>query len=142
MKRFLPFFLILLLLPSVLIGCAKTTSIKDLSRTSYIEIRAFSTTDQSYTDYVITDYEAVDEICETLHILTLERIKITKPLHLAYQLLFFDHAHREIGGIGIVSGNLVDYNGDLHKVTSDCDLEAYLAGIVSDLTPVIEGGTQ
>ncbi len=142
MKRILPFVLLALLLTASLAGCARTTQIEDLSRTSYIEVRAFSNTDQSYTDYVISDYREVDEVCATLQSLTLQRVKITEPLGRAYQLTFFDHAHIKINVISVVFGNYVDYNGNLHKITSDSDVVAYLERTVSTLTPVIhEGGT-
>lgn len=135
MKRILPFFLVLLLLPSALSGCAKSTQIDGLSRTSYIEIRAFSPTDQSYTDYVISDYELVDEICATLNSLTLERVRITKPLGRAYTLTFYDIAHRRISGVGIVYENYIDYNGELHRVTSDDNVTEYIAGVLASQTP-------
>ena len=142
MKRILPFFSIILMLTAALAGCARATQIEDLSRTSYIEVRAFSNTDQSYTDYVITDYREVDDICNTLQMLTLQKVKITEPLGIAYQLTFYDHAHRRINVISVVFENYVDYNGNLHKITSECDVVAYLERTVSTLTPVFqEGGT-
>lgn len=143
MKRSLTFLLALLALSGLLCGCARTVQIDDLSRTSYIEVRAFSNTDQSYTDYVISDYREVDEVCATLQSLTLEKVRITEPLGMACQLTFYDLAHRRIDSMLVVFGNYVDYNGDLHKITSDCDVVAYLNGIVAKLTPVSpEGGTQ
>lgn len=142
MKRILPCLLLALLLTAQMVGCARSVQIDDLSRTSYVEVRAFSNVDHTYTDYVITDYREVDEICNTLQSLSLQKVKITEPLGLAYQLTFFDHAHRRIQVISFVFGNYVDYNGNLHKITSDCDVIAYLERTVSTLTPVPqEGGT-
>lgn len=141
MKRILPLFLLVLLTASFA-GCARTVQIDDISRTSYIEVRAFSNVDQTYTDHVIKDAAVVDEVCTTLQSLTLQKVKITEPLALAYQLTFFDHAHRRINVISVVFGNYVDYNGNLHKITNDCDVVAYLERTVSELTPVFqEGGT-
>jgi len=143
MKRSLTFLLVLLVLSGLLCGCARQVQIGDLSRTSYIEVRAFSSTDRSYTDYVVSDYREVDEVCATLQALTLEKVRITEPLGISYQLTFYDLAHRRINSMRIIFGNYVDYNGDLHKITSDCDVGAYLNGIVAKLTPVSqEGGTQ
>ena len=131
MKRILPFFLLAIILTAQFTGCAQTTRIRDLSHTSYVEVRAFSNVDQTYTDYVITDYEVVDEICATLQSLPLQTVKITEPLGMAYHLTFFDHAHRRIESISVVFGNYVDYDGDIYKITSDCDLQAYLAGVLA-----------
>ncbi len=135
MKRILPFFLALLFMTSVLSGCAQSVQIGDLSRTSYIEIRAFSATDHSYTDYVISDYRLVDEICATLNSLTLEKVRITKPLGLGYTMTFYDLAHRRIDGVGVVYENYIDYNGELYRVTSDCNVTEYLASVLVTQSP-------
>lgn len=141
MKRILSFFLITLMLTVSFAGCARSVQIKDLSRASYIEVRAFSNTDQTYTDYVITDAAVVDEVCATLQSLTLGKVK-AGMIAIAYHLTFYDHAHRQVDSVSIVIGNYVDYDGDIYKITSDCDLQAYLDGIVAQLSPVHQGGSQ
>lgn len=139
MKRILLFSLLLLIPLLSLFGCTQTTKIEDLSRTSYIEIHAFSPTDQSYTDYVISDFAVVDEICALLNTLTLEKVRITKPLHIDYTLIFYDHAHRQIDELIIVSENYVNYNGDLHKIADNCDLADFLASILATQAPQNSG---
>lgn len=136
MKRILSFALSVCLLVFCLAGCAQSTAVGDLSHTSYIEVRAFSMTDQTYNDYVISDYKTVDEICATFTSLTLKKVKITEPLAMTYQLRFFDHAHREFDSLMLIAGkNTLDYGGDLYNVLDDCDLQAYMDGIVLGLTP-------
>ena len=137
MKRILPFFVLALALVLTVsfTGCAQSVQIEDLSRTSYIEVRAFSNVDQTYTDYVITDAAVVDEVCATLQSLTLDKIK-AGMIARAYHLTFFDHAHRRIDSISVVVGNYVDYDGDTYKITSDVDLQAYFAGVLAAQTPV------
>ena len=142
MKRILPFLGVMLMLAATFTGCAQTTQINDLSRTSYIEVRAFSNVDRTYADYVIKDAAVVDDVCATLQSLTLQKVKITEPLGIAYQLTFYDHAHRKINVISVVFGNYLDYDGDICKILSDCNVVAYLERTVSTLTPVSqEGGT-
>ncbi|MBE6676419.1 MAG: hypothetical protein E7594_06215 [Ruminococcaceae bacterium] len=140
MKRILPCLLLALLLTATLAGCARTTQIDDLSRTSYIKVRAFSNVDRSYTDYVITDYRKVDEICDTLESLSLQKVRITEPLAISYTLSFYDHAHREIDSVRVVFGDYLDYDGDLYLIlTTDCEFEAYLDKIVAELPPAEKG---
>lgn len=140
MKRILPCLLLALLLTATLAGCARTTQINDLSRTSYIKVRAFSNVDQTYTDYVITDYRKVDEVCNTLESLSLQKVRITEPLAIHYTLSFYDHAHREIDSVRVVFGDYLDYDGDLYLIlTTDCEFEAYLDKIVAELPPAEKG---
>lgn len=143
MKRILLFFLLALVTVSGLVGCTRTVQIDDLSRTSYIELRAHSSNGhKDDVDYLISDYEAVDSLCLTLQSLTLEKVRITEPLGLAYSLVFYDHAHREISSLLVVYGDYVHYKGDLYKITGDCDLEKYLDSIVSGLLPYEKGDTK
>ena len=135
MKRILSLLLFALVLTASLVGCTPSVQIGDLSRASYIEVRAFSNVDQTYTDYVITDAAVVDGVCETLQSLTLEKIKVGMFAR-AYQLTFFDHAHRKIDSVSVVFGNYVDYDGDIYKITSDCDLQTYLSGVLAGQTPI------
>lgn len=138
MKRILPFFLLSVLLAAQLMGCSSAGQIDDLSHTAYVEIRAFSATDQSYTDYVISDYQVVNRLCATFNALTLEKVRITKPLAIGYTLLFYDHAHRPVDSVSIVFGNenYVDYQGQLYRVTSDLDPADYLADLLATQTPL------
>ena len=135
MKRILPLLLIASLLTVCLSGCGKDVQIEGLSHASYIEVRAFSMTDQSYTDYVISDYKAVDEVCATFSGLTLKKSKNTEPLQIAYTLQFYNHSHAPVDSITVLTyGDMLDYDGDLYSV--DTDVQAYLDGIVAQLTPI------
>ena len=136
MKRIFPLLMVATMLMACFFGCSKSTQISDLSRTSYIEVRAFSMTDQSYTDYVISDYEIVDEICATFSDLTLKKVNNTEPLAVLYQLCFFDHSHRRINSFLLISGNMIDYDGNLYNVQNSFDVKAYVDGAIANQPPV------
>lgn len=140
MKRILPLLLIAALLPACLAGCGQSTGVGDLSRTSYIEVRAFSMTDQGYTDYVITDSQLVDKVCAAFADLTLEKVRNTEPLMIAYTLQFYNHSHVPVDSITVIAGGtVVDYDGALY--VADADMQAYMDGIVAQLTPARPDGT-
>ena len=135
MKRILPFLLSAILLTVCLSGCAHSRQIGDLSRTSYIEVRAFSMTEQRYTDYVISDVETVDGICAAFAELSLERIKNTEPLMTAYELQFYNHSHAPVDSITVLTdGTMLKYDGQLYSINAD--IKAYIDAIVATLEPV------
>ena len=142
MKRILPFFLMVALLTVCLSGCGKSAQISDLSRASYVEVRAFSMSEQGYTDYVISDYQTVNEICTAFSDLTLKKVKDNcKPHQIAYTLQFYNHSHALVDSITVLTdGNTLDYDGDLYNV--DFNVQAYMDGVVAKLTPARPDGAQ
>ena len=136
MKRILPFLLIVSMLTVCLFGCGRSVQIEGLSRAAYVEVRAFSTTEQGYTDYVISDYETVDRICAAFSGLTLKKTKSNcEPNAIAYTLQFYNHSHAPVDGITVLAGgDMLDYDGDLYK--TETNMQAYMDGIVAQMEPV------
>ncbi len=135
MKRL---FAIVLLsaLALTLVACATPNPMKDAltatRNTGSIEIRVYSGTDQTYTDYVITDRATVREICDTFSALKLEKVRITEPLGISYSVSFCNAGGIAVNSLAVVAGkNVIDY-GDLYRVQDDFDVHAYVAGLVED----------
>ncbi len=133
MKRL---FAIVLLasLALALVACATQNPMQDAltatRNTGSIEIRVYSITDQTYTDYVITDRATVREICDTFSSLELEKVRITEPLGVSYLLSFCNAGGVGVDSLAVVAGkNVIDY-GDLYRVQEDFDVHAYVAGLV------------
>ena len=134
--------IIMLLLCSLgltLFACgAKNPMQDDLTatrNTGSIEIRVYSTTDQTYTDYVITDRVAVREICDYFGALKLEKVKITEPLSTSYTVSFCNANGVGLSAVSVVAGdNVIDY-GDLYRVQDSVDIHDYVASLVSRAQP-------
>ena len=133
MKRL---FAIVLLasLTLTLVACATQNPMQDAltatRNTGSIEIRVYSNTDQTYTDYVITDRATVREICDAFSSSELEKVKITEPLAASYTVTFCNANGVGLESLTVVAGyNVIDY-GDLYRVQENFDVHAYVAGLV------------
>ena len=133
MKKLLS-MLLLFALALTLVACGAQNPMKDAltatRNTGSIEIRVYSTTDQTYTDYVITDRAAVREICDTFSTLELEKVKITEPLEMSYWVIFCNANGVAVKSLYVIAGmNVIDH-GHLYRVQDDFDVHAYVAGLV------------
>ena len=133
MKKLLS-MLLLSALALTLVACGAQNPMKDAltatRNTGSIEIRVYSITDQTYTDYVITDRATVREICDTFSSLKLEKVRITEPLGTSYSVSFCNAGGIALNSLAVVAGkNVIDY-GDLYRVQDDFDVHAYVAGLV------------
>ena len=125
---------LLILLVIGLCSCGTKNPMQDAltatRNTGSIEIRVYSNTDQTYTDYVITDRATVREICDTFSSSELEKVKITKPLAASYTVTFCNANGVGLESLTVVAGyNVIDY-GDLYRVQEDFVVHAYVAGLV------------
>ena len=75
MKRMIALIFTVCLLFVCISGCSSKNVIADLSQTTFIKIRVYSGFD-TYTDYMISDAETVQSICETFSSLELKEVKI------------------------------------------------------------------
>lgn len=138
MKRYLALMLLCLLALS-LVSCSTQNPMQDsldvTRNTGSIEIRVFSNTDQTYTDYVITDRATVREICDYFGALELEKVKITEPLAMSYTITFCNANGVGIESLILVAGyNVIDY-GDLYRVQDEVDIHDYVASLVDKAQP-------
>ena len=125
---------LLILLVIGLCSCGTKNPMQDAltatRNTGSIEIRVYSNTDQTYTDYVITDRATVREICDTFSSSELLKVKITEPLAASYTVTFCNANGVGLESLTVVAGdNVIDY-GDLYRVQEDFDVHAYVAGLV------------
>ncbi len=135
MKRSIAFLLSLVLLGMTLCGCAARSPLPDLSDARSVEIRVYSQQDQSYTDYLIKDRKVVRKICDFFSSLECKKVKITEPLEVTYEVRILYSTGTAIAQIGLVAGhNVMDYDGDLHKITGEENVNRYIASIVADAT--------
>ena len=123
------------LLTVCLCACMSREALPDLSKAARIEIRAFSPTEQAYSDYTISDEARVREICGTLSGLELKKIKLTEPLFQSYQLTFYYPNGGRIGGISLPYGHNVIDCGDMYKIKNDVDINDYISDIISEIPP-------
>ena len=135
MKRISVLLLLISLLLLCLCSCLSQNTLPDLSKAARIEIRAFSSTEQAYTDYTISDEASVREICATLSSLELKKIKLTEPLAQSYALTFYYPNGGRIGSVTLVSGHNVVDCGDMYKIKNDVDINDYISNIISKFSP-------
>lgn len=133
MKKLLS-MLLLFAFALTFVACGVQNPMKDAltatRNTGSIEIRVYSNTDQTYTDYVITDRATVREICDTFSSSELEKVKITEPLAASYTVTFCNANGVGLESLTVVAGyNVIDY-GDLYRVQENFDVHAYVAGLV------------
>ena len=126
--------LLVSVLALIFVSCATPNPMQDslsaTRNTGSIEIRVYSTTDQTYTDYVITDRATVRDICDTFSSLKLEKVRITEPLGISYSVSFCNAGGIAVNSLAVVAGkNVIDY-GDLYGVQDDFDVHAYVAGLL------------
>ena len=115
--------LCLALLALALCACSVQNPMRN---TGSIEIYVNSTA----AVYVITDREAVREICDTFGALELEKVKITKPLGVTYTVSFCNANGVATERLLVVAGyNVIDF-GDLYRVQDDFDVHAYVESLI------------
>lgn len=112
-------------------GCSSKNVISDLSQTTLIKIRVHSGSN-TYTDYTISDAEAVQSICDTFSSLELKKVKMTEPLYGIYSVAFFKtEGTVAIESLIIVGGkNVIDDGKDLYEIKNDLNIHNYLENIV------------
>ena len=134
MKRFVVGIL-LCALALTLCACATPNPMRDAltatRNTGSIEIRVYSNTDQTYTDYVITDRATVREICDTFSSLELKNTKVGMYAH-AYTVNFCNANGVAITGLIVTASenNTIIYENEAYRVQEDFDVHAYVAGLV------------
>ena len=128
-------WLCLCLLALTLVACATQNPMQDAltatRNTGSIEIRVYSNTDQTYTDYVITDRATVREICDTFSSLELKNTKVGMYAH-AYTVNFCNANGVAITGLIVTASenNTIIYENEAYRVQEDFDVHAYVAGLV------------
>lgn len=134
MKRYLALILLCLLtLP--LISCGTKNPMQDTltatRNTGSIEIRVYSNTDQTYTDYVITDRATVREICDTFSSLELRETKVGMHAD-AYTVSFCNANGVAVNSLAVVASenNTIIYENEAYRVQKDFDVHAYVAGLI------------
>ncbi len=139
MKRlFAIVLLVLLALP--LVSCGAKNPMQDAltstRNTGSIEIRVYSVTDQTYTDYIITDRATVREICDTFSSLKLEKTKVGM-YHTAFAISFLNANGVAYEYVGVVmsENNVICYDNQMYRVQDDVDIEEYAASLVEKAQP-------
>ncbi len=136
--------LLLGLLVSVLVltfvSCATPNPMQDslsaTRNTGSIEIRVYSVTDQTYTDYVLTDRTTVREICDTFASLKLEKTKLGM-YQTAYMISFLNAngvAHEYVSVVASET-NVICYDNQMYRLQNDADIEEYVASLVEKAHP-------
>ena len=123
--------IVVALLTVCLCACMSREALPDLSKAARIEIRAFSPTEQAYSDYTISDEARVREICDTLSGLDLKRTKLTEPLAQSFILTFYYPNGGRIGSVTLVFGhNVVDCGKTMYKIKNDLNINNYISGFI------------
>lgn len=136
MKKLLS-MLLLFALVLMLVACGGQNPMKDAltatRNTGSIEIRVYSNTDQTYTDYVITDRATVREICDTFSSLELKETKVGMYAD-AYTVSFCNANGVVVNSLTVVTSenNTIIYENEAYRVQEDFDVHAYVAGLVED----------
>ena len=136
MKRVF-FALLLCVLALTLCACATQNPMKDTlnatRNTGSIEIRVYSNTDQTYTDYVITDRATVREICDAFSSLELKNTKVGLYAH-AYTVNFCNANGVAVTGLIVTASenNTIIYENEAYRVQNDFDVHAYVASLVAN----------
>jgi hypothetical protein len=126
---------LLILLVIGLCSCGTKNPMKDAltatRNTGSIEIRVYSNTDQTYTDYVITDRATVREICDAFSSLELKNTKVGMYAH-AYTVNFCNANGVAITGLIVTASenNTIIYENEAYRVQKDFDVHAYVAGLL------------
>ena len=127
--------LCLALLALALCACSVQNPMQDAltatRNTGSIEIRVYSNTDQTYTDYVITDRATVREICDAFSSLELKNTKVGMYAH-AYTVNFCNANGVAVTGLIVTASenNTIIYENEAYRVQKDFDVHAYVAGLV------------
>ena len=128
-------WLCLCLLALTLTACARPNPMQDALTatrdTGSIEIRVYSNTDQTYTDYVITDRATVREICDAFSSLELKNTKVGMYAH-AYTVNFCNANGVAVTGVIVTASenNTIIYENEAYRVQDDFDVHAYVAGLI------------
>ena len=136
MKR-LGLLMLLCVLTLTLCACATPNPMKDTlnatRNTGSIEIRVYSNTDQTYTDYVITDRATVREICDAFSSLELKNTKVGMYAH-TYTVNFCNANGVAITGLIVTASenNTIIYENEAYRVQDDFDVHAYVAGLIEN----------
>ena len=126
---------LLILLVIGLCSCGTKNPMQDAltatRNTGSIEIRVYSNTDQTYTDYVITDRATVREICDTFSSLELKETKVGMYAD-AYTVSFCNANGVAVNSLAVVASenNTIIYENEAYRVQDDFDVHAYVAGLV------------
>jgi uncharacterized protein YycO len=126
---------LLILLVIGLCSCGTKNPMKDAlsatRNTGSIEIRVYSNTDQTYTDYVITDRATVREICDAFSSLELKNTKVGMYAH-AYTVNFCNANGVAVTGLIVTASenNTIIYENEAYRVQKDFDVHAYVAGLI------------
>ena len=134
MKKLLS-MLLLFALALTLVACGVQNPMQgDLTatrNTGSIEIRVYSNTDQTYTDYVITDRATVREICDAFSSLELKNTKVGMYAH-AYTVSFCNANGVAVNSLAVVASenNTIIYENEAYRVQKDFDVHAYVADLI------------
>lgn len=134
MKKSIAITLLILLVIGLCSCSTKNPMQGDLTatrNTGSIEIRVYSNTDQTYTDYVITDRATVREICDTFSSLELKETKVGMYAD-AYTVSFCNANGVAVNSLAVVASenNTISYENEMYRVQKDFDVHAYVAGLV------------
>lgn len=141
MKKLFVFGLLLCIIISFS-GCSQSYEINDLSQTVSIKIRVHSISDNSYTEYDISNKEIVQEICDLFSSLVTEKYKTDKELGCFYTIRFLNRNGVEIENVMVISNVhnaiWVNSNNKVYKITSDIEIVERVEEILTAYGEVIE----
>ena len=122
MKKTVAVILSVLLASCCLAGCSSEHKIADLSQTTRIEVRIFSS-GNAYTDLVISDKDTVRDICDMFSSLELKKVRIVKPRTDLYEMRFFKgNEQRPFESVSTGADNVIKTGSVLYKITNGISL--------------------
>lgn len=133
MKRKVAFLLALVLTCLTFYGCGTRNPFPDLSGARSVEIRVYSQTDQTYTDYRIKERERVREICTFFAEQEYQKVKITEPMKREYQVRILYATGAAIATFTLPLGHhVIDCGGHLYRIRGDVDGNESVAAWIRD----------
>ena len=141
MKKLIVFVLSLLCILS-LVGCSNSYKTNDLSQTASIRIYVHSIPDNSYSEYIVSDKDIVQETCNLFSSLETTKYKTDKELGDLYTVRFFNYNGVEIETVVVLSNVdnaiWVNSNNIVYKITSDVKIVERVEEILTSYGEVVE----
>ena len=141
MKKLIALLLYLLFVLS-LVGCSYSYKINDLSQTTSIKIYVHSIPDNSYSEYIVSDKDIVQETCNLFSSLETKKDKTDKELGDLYTVRFFNYNGVEIETVVVLSNVdnaiWVNSNNIVYKITSDVKIVERVEEILTSYGEVVE----
>lgn len=138
MKRTLLLILALALSLS-LFSCGPDEIVADLSTAKTVEIAAHAMDgSRDVKHYQITNAVVVSTVANTFARFVLERVEITEPTKISYEIRFLDVEGRELDAYTVLAGhNVIERDGVQYQLRDDMNLDGYLDDLVKLLAPIL-----